>query len=134
MNHQAHAHHPANPVKTYTLVLLALLALTVITVTASKIQFGSGLVNAVVALGIATLKASLVGLYFMHLRYDKPVNAIAFVASFTFLFIFLIFSYTDAATREPIRPSNLRVTPPAPPPAAQPAPTVPPAPAAAQQH
>ncbi len=37
------------------------------------------------ALAIATVKAALVALFFMHLRWDKPVNAIIAVAGFLFL-------------------------------------------------
>ena len=64
----------------YTKTLLALLVLTGITVGAAYIDLGSG--NVVVALIIATIKASLVALFFMHLRWEKPVNAIIAVAGF----------------------------------------------------
>src|SRR5260370_31619254 len=68
---QAHAHaehdHDKNAPKLYTAILAILIMLTFITVSASKIQFGSNMVNVVVALTIATIKASLVALFFMHL-------------------------------------------------------------------
>ena len=60
-----------------------------ITVGASYINFGSG--NVVIALAIATVKATLVALFFMHLAEDKPVNAIIAIAGFMFLGIFLMF-------------------------------------------
>lgn len=106
--HDAHD-HDANAPRNYFFVLLALLCLTFITVGASYIQFGSGLVNVVIALTIATIKASLVALFFMHLLHDKPMNAIILVGSFVFLGIFLISCYTDAVTRDPLEPTNLKV-------------------------
>ena len=50
----------------YVSTLVALLILTAITVGASYIDFGSG--NVVIALIIATIKATIVALFFMHLR------------------------------------------------------------------
>jgi cytochrome c oxidase subunit 4 len=122
----AHDDHDAKAPRTYALVLLALLCPTFITVGASYIQFGSGLINVVIALTIATIKASLVALFFMHLLHDKPMNGIILVGSFVFLGIFLISCYTDAITRDLVEPSNLKVQPapatkaPAPAPAAAP--------------
>ena len=110
-----HGHdHEAHGIRNYAMVLGALLVLTVVTVLASRIQFGSGMANVIVALGIATLKASLVALYFMHLRYDRPLNAVIFISSLIFLAIFIISCYTDQQTRDPIEPNNLKVTVPAP--------------------
>ena len=132
---QAHAHaehdHDKNAPKLYTAILAILIMLTFITVSASKIQFGSNMVNVVVALTIATIKASLVALFFMHLLHDKAVNAIILVASFVFLGIFLGTCYTDVFSREEIIPANLKVAPVVAPAAA--APGAPP-PAAAEHH
>ena len=113
--HDNHAHaahyddHDKNAVKVYLGVLVALLILTAVTVAASTIQFGSGMINVIVALGIATLKASLVGLFFMHLIHDRPMNSIILVGSFVFLAIFLISCYTDYASRDSLLPTNIRV-------------------------
>jgi cytochrome c oxidase subunit IV len=57
--------------------------------------------NLVVALSIATLKAALVALYFMHLRYDHPFNGLALVAALVFLAIFLVFTLMDAVAYQP---------------------------------
>lgn len=108
-SHEAHTHVDANATRKYAIVLLALLVLTLVTVLVSQVQFGSGFLNVVVALAIATVKASLVALFFMHLLQDKPLNAIILVSSFVFLGIFLISCYTDQATRAPLQPSNLKV-------------------------
>ena len=110
----AHGHESKHDVKIYIGVLIALLILTFITVTASKIQFGSGMINVVVALTIATIKASLVALFFMHLLHDKPVNAIILVTSFAFLGIFLGTCYTDVTSREELMPANMKAAKPVP--------------------
>ncbi len=93
------AYSEANAPRTYMLVLAALLTLTFITVFAAGVNFGSNTVNIVIALTIATIKASLVGLFFMHLLHDKPVNAVIMVAGFIFLGLFLGFSFVDADSR-----------------------------------
>lgn len=54
--------------KTYIIVWASLLVMTVVTVAVSF--FNLGLWNATVALIIASVKASLVALYFMHLRHE----------------------------------------------------------------
>ena len=48
---------------------------------------------------IATVKATLVILYFMHLRHDKPMNALVFVTGLVFLAVFLILCLIDVETR-----------------------------------
>lgn len=90
-----HEHSPLP----YHLTLIALLILTAITVGASYIQFGSSAANVTIALSIATVKATLVALVFMHLKDDKKVNAIIATAGFLFLGIFLMFCLLDFGTR-----------------------------------
>jgi cytochrome c oxidase subunit 4 len=110
--HDSHAaNHDANAPKLYAGILATLLVLTAITVGASYIQFGSGMANVIVALTIATIKASLVALFFMHLLHDKAMNGIILVASFIFLGIFLISCYTDSSSRWDIKPQNWNVAP-----------------------
>ena len=84
----AHAHPVTGP-RTYALILLVLLVLTAVTVTAAGINFGP--YNTVIALIIASLKASLVALFFMNLRHDK-LSAVIFVSGLLFLAVFLIFT------------------------------------------
>ena len=71
-----------------------LMVLTVITVLATKIDLG-GAGNLVIAMFIATVKASLVCLYFMHLRYDKPLHTVAFLGSLLFFMLFVGFALMD---------------------------------------
>jgi cytochrome c oxidase subunit 4 len=104
MENTAHAHPITSP-KVYAGVLAALLVLTVITVTAAGIDFGP--YNTVIALIIATIKASLVALFFMHLRHDK-FDAVVFLGGVLFLAIFLIFTLFDINSRQTILPSNLK--------------------------
>jgi cytochrome c oxidase subunit IV len=57
--------------RTYIVVWIALLILTILTWWVSYIDLGMG--NVAVALIIASLKASLVALFFMHLRYENKL-------------------------------------------------------------
>jgi cytochrome c oxidase subunit 4 len=93
-----------NAVRTYSIVLGALLTLTAVTVTAAGINFGSAFINVVIALAIASAKASLVALYFMHLRHDRPMSAIIFVTGLAMLAIFLMFCFLDTLSREQAQP------------------------------
>ena len=100
---ESHAHH-GGP-KIYTVNLFALIFLTVITVAAASFNFGSA--NVVIALAIATVKAILVGLFFMHLIWEKPVNAIIICAAFLFHGIFLMFDFLDVTSRDHLQPHNM---------------------------
>ncbi len=92
----------------YVKTLVALLILTAATIGASYIDLGNG--NVVVALIIATIKASLVVLFFMHLRWDKPLYGIIAMAGFLFLGIFLMFCLMDQDTRNYYLPQNVHRT------------------------
>ena len=105
MEHTVDHAHPVTGPATYAKVLGALLVLTVITVYASYLDFGS--MNTVVALLIATIKASLVALFFMHLRHDK-FNGVIFVGGLLFLAIFIIWTLFDIGTRVTVLPTNLK--------------------------
>jgi cytochrome c oxidase subunit IV len=122
----AHTANPRADVLKYTAVLGTLLILTFITVGASYLNFGNW--NVVIAIGIATVKASLVALFFMHLIHDKPTSSVIFLISVFFLGLFLISVYTDYAERDPLLPSNYKL--PTAPPAGTPASGPPAAPSA----
>jgi len=87
------------PVPVLLAVFAALMVLTVLTVAAAELDLRSA--NLLIALGIATLKASLVALYFMHLRYDNPFNALIFVAGLLFLAVFLALTLLDTLAYRP---------------------------------
>jgi cytochrome c oxidase subunit 4 len=80
------------------------LALTAITVGAAGMDFGAG--NTAIAPAIASVKASQVALFFMHLRREKPMNAIIFVCGLLLLGVFLALCAIDLDTRDAIRPAN----------------------------
>ena len=85
------------PLKVYLTVGVALLVLTAVTVQISLIHLGGW--NIVVALGIATLKASLVALFFMHLLYDKKIYTVVFLTSVVFLAVFIVLTMFDTLDR-----------------------------------
>src|SRR3990167_2773423 len=89
--------HHADHKKSYVTVWIILLVLSVITDWVSYHNYG--ILNIVVAMGVATVKASLVCLYFMHLKYDNRLNQVVFVASFVFLAIFAGLTASDELFR-----------------------------------
>ncbi|MGE4159141.1 MAG: cytochrome C oxidase subunit IV family protein [Planctomycetota bacterium] len=98
------AHHVV-PVRVYVLTFAALLVLTAITVAASYVDFGGSL-NIVVAMLIATVKVSLVMLFFMGLKYDRPLNSVIILSGFVFLFIFFMLTFVDTGFRAEIDPER----------------------------
>jgi cytochrome c oxidase subunit 4 len=78
-------------------IFTALIGLTVITVAASRFDFGSA--NTIIAVLIATVKATLVATFFMHLKYDKGFHALIFIMSFVFLGVMLGLSSEDVDSR-----------------------------------
>ena len=87
------------PMKVLIGVWAALLVLTILTVAAINVDLGS--LNLWIAMAIATLKASLVVLYFMHMRYDRPFNAIVFVTALLFVMLFVSIALLDSKAYEP---------------------------------
>lgn len=82
------------PVWILLAVFFALTFLTIVTVAQASFDLGS--LDVAVTMVIATIKATLVMLFFMHLAYDKPFNLIIFLSSFVFVALFIIFTLTDA--------------------------------------
>jgi cytochrome c oxidase subunit IV len=71
-----------------------LLALTLLTVMATKIDFGAN-INLAVAMVIAVTKATLVVLFFMHLRYDRLFHSVIFVSALLAASLFVGFTLMD---------------------------------------
>jgi len=82
-------------VRLLLIVWVALIFGTWLTVSASNVDLG--FLNIWIGLAIATGKAVLVALYYMHLRWDKPFNAFVFLSAFFFLFLFIGFAMMDTA-------------------------------------
>lgn len=99
------------PLSTYLKTWGALMVLTVLTLAASYVSFGAG--NLVIAMAIATVKASIVALVFMHLYFDNKFHAAILLSAFVFLGIFISFTMLDTETRgradamEAEHPANL---------------------------
>lgn len=93
-----HGEHVGHVVATPFLaaILIALLFLTVVTVAVAQVDLGR--LNIWIAMLVATVKGSLVVLYFMHLRWDRPFNALIFIASLLFVALFIAFSAMDTGT------------------------------------
>src|SRR5215470_1822545 len=71
-----------------------LLALTIVTVLATKIDFGAN-INLAIAMAIAVVKASLVILFFMHLKYDKLFHSVVFISAILAAALFVGFTLMD---------------------------------------
>ena len=80
-------------------VLGALLFLTFVTVAVTWVDLGP--FNIIVAMEVAAVKASLVLLYFMHLRWDRPFNAIVLIVSIALVALFIVFALLDAFAYQP---------------------------------
>jgi cytochrome c oxidase subunit 4 len=91
-----HDHHILS-IKTSGTILALLLLLTATTVAVSRIDFGY--FNVVVALAIATLKALLVIMFFMHLKYENKTFKIIVFICFLILAIFIGMTFFDVAYR-----------------------------------
>jgi cytochrome c oxidase subunit IV len=94
--------HPLHilPLRVYLNVFIALLVFTTITVGVSYMDFGA--YNLLVAMIVAVIKAGLVALYFMHLRYDNKLYLIAFLLSIFLLGVFIILTMFDTLRRDDI--------------------------------
>lgn len=80
-------------------VLAALLMLTGVTVAASYVDLGP--LNVWVALLIASCKASLVLLFFMHIGVEGRLVVVSFLGTVFFLAIMIGFTFWDVAFRGP---------------------------------
>lgn len=96
MNDHAAA-HPTTRV--YYTVFAALVVLLFVTVIAAEFEFGRA--NFVVAAAIATTKAVLIMLYFMHVRYSSPLIWLVAGAGFFWLAILFGLGLADYWTRVP---------------------------------
>jgi cytochrome c oxidase subunit 4 len=113
MSHHSHdAHHGELghivPRDVYLKVFLALLVLTVITVGVAHIDISPGW-NLVLALFVATIKAVLVLLIFMHLKYEDKVIW-AYVA-FPIILVFILIGgvYSDNPLRVHTEPMQVKM-------------------------
>lgn len=92
------AHHIVSP-RIYALIFAALMVGTAITVLAARVDFGP--MNIFIAMAIAITKATLVVLYFMHLRYSERLTQIFAAAGMFWLVLLIALTWADYFTRYP---------------------------------
>jgi cytochrome c oxidase subunit 4 len=95
------AHHGAGR---YFLIWGILLGFTVLTVATGRTDLGSA--NLPIAMAIATIKATLVVLFFMHLSESNGVNRLVFVVSLVFVLVLMTGVFGDLLTRNPLSLPN----------------------------
>ncbi len=104
--------HISSP-KLYAAIWITLLVCTGMTVTAALMDLGR--LNTILALTIATFKAVLVVLFFMHVKYtSERMTKVVIVSGIFWLLLLLALSMADYATGRPVptAQANLRYTPP----------------------
>ncbi len=99
----------------YYLIFGALIAFTIITYLVSLFDFATvspslWWLNTLIALLIAATKASLVVLFFMHVRHSSRLTKLIVVAGFFWLAIMLVFIGADYATRRPETNKRIETT------------------------
>lgn len=97
-----HAHVSSVPF--YVAVFVGLLFLTGMTVGQSYVDLGK--LNIVLVLLIATLKASLVVTFFMHLKWDNKFNALIFLSTIFFIGVFFTYTMNDTSNRGSLDPDQ----------------------------
>lgn len=88
----SHGEHHLVPLSVYYKVFAALMVLLVLTLAAAAVDLGS--LNILIAMTIAVVKAALVVLYFMHVRYSS--HLVKFFAGATFFWLMILFMLTLA--------------------------------------
>ena len=86
--------HHVVPVRTYLLVFSGLLVLTAITVAVAFQHLGDPW-NDVVAMAIAITKATLVVLFFMHVKWSSPMVKLSVASAVIFLALLLGITWSD---------------------------------------
>jgi len=103
-HHDGLGHH-ISPLSTYIAVYLGLLVLTVVTVLVSYAELPPAQ-SIPAAVAVASVKATLVAAWFMHLKYDKRFNIFIFSAAVWFMAVFFLFTLFDLTTRGTVLETN----------------------------
>jgi cytochrome c oxidase subunit 4 len=90
-------------IKVYVAIFAALMLLTAITVAVAFVDVG--VLNNIVALTIAVVKATLVILYFMHVRYSSKLTWLILGTGFAWLVLMIVFIMLDPLTRSWLSPT-----------------------------
>src|SRR5688572_10590841 len=91
-----------SPLKIYFAVFAALMVLTTVTILVAYVDLGE--MNKVVALGIASFKATLVVQYFMHVKHASRMTKLVVMSGFFFLAILLTLTMADYGSRDWVNP------------------------------
>ena len=86
------------PRRVYYAIFAALMLLTAVTVFIARIHLG--VLNTAIAMAVAVTKATLVVLYFMHVRYSSQLTKIFVASGFIWLVILLVLTMSDFWSRE----------------------------------
>ena len=97
MEHPDHLEHHIVPVRVYITIFMALMVLTALTVWVAYLDLGP--FNNVAALGIAGLKATLVVMYFMHVRYESRLVSLSVLTGVAWLGVLLLLILQDYFSR-----------------------------------
>jgi cytochrome c oxidase subunit 4 len=89
--------HHVTPVWVYLAVFAALATGTIVTYLASLVDLGWA--NTPIALGIATIKAVLVILFFMHALHSSRLTWVVIIGSFIWLGVLFVLTFSDYLTR-----------------------------------
>ena len=101
--HGGHGHghddggHHIIPVKTYVGVIVWLMVLLIATLGAAAVDLGA--LNLPIAMLIAVIKAAIVMVFFMHLKYSSKLVVLFGTIAFLFLAIMFVFTFNDYAAR-----------------------------------
>jgi len=90
------AHH-ITPMKTYNVIFGTLIILTAFTVLVAQFDFGA--FNTLIAMAVATVKATLVGMYFMQLKNEDKTFTVCLLSGVFFLMIMFSFIAMDVGSR-----------------------------------
>jgi cytochrome c oxidase subunit 4 len=85
------------PIKVYCAIFVTLMVLTALTVWVAFLDLGP--LNIMVALGVAVTKATLVVLFFMHVKYSSKLTWLVVGSGFFFLAIMLALTMADIVSR-----------------------------------
>ena len=97
MTEHTHDQHHVVPKRIYYVIFATLMVLTAVTVGVAYIDLGA--MNAVAALAIACFKATIVVLYFMHVKYSTRLIKLTVIAGLYWMGILFALTFSDYLTR-----------------------------------
>jgi cytochrome c oxidase subunit IV len=112
-HHDDHGISHVASIKNLLTTWIALMILTVVTVGATRFDFGSG-ANLAIAMAIAVVKATLVCLFFMHLKYDKLFHTVLIVGAVVTAALFVGYTLLDSNQYQNTNIWDVNNPPPAP--------------------